>query len=605
MLTFPLLVLTVKATLVLFLGELLVRCLASASGAVRHGVLTATLTAVLLLPVLGPVLPAWRIPLLPPVNVESAGFGPRLATSGDWVGQRQQQLISGPDNASALQHENAHGEVDSDAKLRSWTHWLSVLYFTAAAILLFVAAFVRWSLDIRLRRGQTLPETSPAGLILHQLCRDPGRVRLAENEDCPVPLAWGFFRPLIVLPAASRSWGPERLRAVLLHELAHIRRGDAFWHLVAELACAAHWFNPLVWRAARRLRLESEHACDDAVLAGGARPSEYAAELLALSRSPCGGVYGALLTRPAPGMARPHQLSARIDALFDESRGRRPLSASRLTGVVLASVLLVLPWTALAVVPRTSVPLASVPQPHPLELRPVQARWTDGLATSAFFAQGPIRSILPPASFADASDAFFLAFEIDEDGRYRGYQAVPGAGNRLMSVMRDPATADSLISIDDAFSAEALLPMLGEASRQLATFEPDAAPYDDGLSGSRMTGLPATTVDPSADVLQAGWVSRGRRAGVFAHGPIQLSADRSQVIGLAPDAWFVVYTWDPADREFQVLEALPGDGGKPRFYLSANARDAPFDVDAVRWLQELLAELPGERREGPLVNWIH
>ena len=75
---------------------------------------------------------------------------------------------------------------------------------------------------------------------------------------------WGLLAPnVILLPADADSWGEDRLRAVLLHELAHIRRNDWESRLIAQIMCAVYWFNPLVWFAARRMQVEAERACDD------------------------------------------------------------------------------------------------------------------------------------------------------------------------------------------------------------------------------------------------------------------------------------------------------------------------------------------------------
>src|SRR5690606_18119326 len=89
---------------------------------------------------------------------------------------------------------------------------------------------------------------------------------------------------LVLLPEAV-DWPEERIRAVLLHELAHIRRNDWLVQLLAGVLRAVYWFNPLVWLACARLRLESERACDDAVIGHGVNRTAYAAQLLALARA--------------------------------------------------------------------------------------------------------------------------------------------------------------------------------------------------------------------------------------------------------------------------------------------------------------------------------
>src|SRR5205823_2941132 len=96
---------------------------------------------------------------------------------------------------------------------------------------------------------------------------------------------WGITRARVLLPADALEWPADRIHIVLGHELAHVRRGDWMVQMAVELLCAAYWFNPLVWLAARRLRLESEQACDDAVLTFGVEGPAYATELVDLARA--------------------------------------------------------------------------------------------------------------------------------------------------------------------------------------------------------------------------------------------------------------------------------------------------------------------------------
>ena len=78
--------------------------------------------------------------------------------------------------------------------------------------------------------------------------------RLLRSEDAKMPFACGLFTPTIVLPAECDGWSLDRRRAVLLHELAHVRRHDLVGHTMGRLACAVYWFHPLVWTAAKQLR---------------------------------------------------------------------------------------------------------------------------------------------------------------------------------------------------------------------------------------------------------------------------------------------------------------------------------------------------------------
>ena len=153
------------------------------------------------------------------------------------------------------------------------------------------------------------------------ICRP---VSVLIHPDRTMPVVWGIRRSRLVLPAAARQWSGEQLRSVLLHELAHVKRRDTMTQLLAQVACALHWFNPLVWFAAWRLGVECERACDDLVLASGVRPSAYAGHLLDV-------VTGLSPARWTPScglaMARKSSLEGRLVAVLSENRNRRGVSA--------------------------------------------------------------------------------------------------------------------------------------------------------------------------------------------------------------------------------------------------------------------------------------
>jgi beta-lactamase regulating signal transducer with metallopeptidase domain len=110
-------------------------------------------------------------------------------------------------------------------------------------------------------------------------------VRVLESPRFRVPFASGVFHPLIVLPASARRWSPQRLRAVLLHELRHIRRQDPLTQTAAYLVCSLFWFVPLVWVAHSFMYMEQEKACDRGVVSDGVAPGEYATCLLDFARA--------------------------------------------------------------------------------------------------------------------------------------------------------------------------------------------------------------------------------------------------------------------------------------------------------------------------------
>jgi len=138
--------------------------------------------------------------------------------------------------------------------------------------------------------------------------------RLLATSELGAPATWGMRRPVVLLPTDARCWIEERREVVLRHELVHVVRADWAVRTVARLACALYWFNPLAWWAWRRLNVEQELACDQEVVALGARASTYAGHLLGIARAArtAPAVAGAALE-----MARRSHLEDRIMAILD------------------------------------------------------------------------------------------------------------------------------------------------------------------------------------------------------------------------------------------------------------------------------------------------
>jgi hypothetical protein len=182
------------------------------------------------------------------------------------------------------------------------------------ALRLAIAMACLASLKRRSRPHALAPEHEPNVAASAQECE----LRLSDRDTGPI--SWGIFRPVILLPKSAISWPRERLHAVLLQELAHIRRRDSFVQALSHAACAFYWPNPLVWLAAKKLRSEAELAADDAAISAGLKPSDYAGELLRLAHE--FRAQNSALTSVAFFMASPSALEERVESVLSPNQIR-------------------------------------------------------------------------------------------------------------------------------------------------------------------------------------------------------------------------------------------------------------------------------------------
>jgi len=221
-----------------------------------------------------------------------------------------------------------------------------------AGVLLALAPAVLGVLSLHRLERASRRETAASWLdLLAQLCTRLGfqrRVVLLKAAQRRMPMTWGVLRPKVLLPEESREWPPARRGVVLLHELAHAKRCDYLTLMATRLVCALYWFNPLVWLAARRMVAERERACDDIVLRHGAKPADYAEQVLEISAglSPgwlanCGGV----------AMARPSNLESRLLAILDTKRNRAAVTRWAVLSALLLLTAIVVPVAMMKAAP--------------------------------------------------------------------------------------------------------------------------------------------------------------------------------------------------------------------------------------------------------------
>jgi beta-lactamase regulating signal transducer with metallopeptidase domain len=146
--------------------------------------------------------------------------------------------------------------------------------------------FGLWQL-CRLRQSCKVMDSASLDPILRSTLAEFGSSRpvtICTSPRVRTPAAIGFFKPAIIFPPWTlQELSPVELNAVLLHELAHLRRWDDWTNLAQEIMRALFFFHPAFWWIGRSLALEREMACDDFVLASNSNPRAYAQCLVSVA----------------------------------------------------------------------------------------------------------------------------------------------------------------------------------------------------------------------------------------------------------------------------------------------------------------------------------
>lgn len=379
-----------KATLLLAVVALLCLTLRRLSAATRHLLWTLSLGAALLLPFLSAIA-VWDVPVLP-APLSSLSPAPMTQLTGTAVeperlpeeGLRRSLKVSPEIISSEPEIYGAEPPLNPVGSRFQLAKASAVPAQTQQNSATFLSAIVDWALAVwfvgvllflckllvgliatsSLTRGAVeFKDPKMSGLfsaLLTEL-QLTGRVRLLRSERTLMPVVCGVFHPTVLLPASADDWSEERSRMVLLHELTHVTRRDCLTQMLAQIACAFYWFNPVVWHAAKRLRVEREQACDDYVLSIGTKASDYAHHLLEIARYLQERSVFQWSQTTTVAMARRSQLEGRLLAILSKENKRRAMSQAVTAGV---TALLLLLFSALAVVRPTISGAQNRPSPE-------------------------------------------------------------------------------------------------------------------------------------------------------------------------------------------------------------------------------------------------
>jgi HEAT repeat protein/beta-lactamase regulating signal transducer with metallopeptidase domain len=324
-----------------------------ASAALRHLIWTLALVSALLLPVLSIALPRWQLPIvtlastaLPAVVEGRPPSAPPLQSS---TTERKRPDASNATSADSRSVLPSAGPRPSRLGSISWPFALAGIW--ALGVILIIGRVVVGLIAVQwlARHGQRVLD-APWMKMAIGLALEVGvssSITFLRSGKATMPMACGVLRPAVMMPAEADEWPAERLRIVLLHELAHVKRRDCLTHLLAQVACACHWFNPLAWIAARHIRTERERACDDLVLAAGTRGPDYADQLLEIARVMRSGRYPGVLAGATLAMAHRSQLEGRLMAILDPRVPHSRLTRLRAAGTTAAFCAAVVPLAAL------------------------------------------------------------------------------------------------------------------------------------------------------------------------------------------------------------------------------------------------------------------
>ena len=285
----------IKTSFALSFALLLVSMFRGRQAAIRHFILAFFLITLLLLPFLSELQSGWETHLLPPRNSAAESTIPQTSIvplETVMLSRSRSGPTSGLPNRSGLSEQRGFSaEAAPQPSTTTSPGMLEVslplIWSAGLAILLLRLGAGIFGAYRLTREGEEVADPLWRILLARFLAavRIRKAVRLKTHGDVAVPLTWGLFRPVILIPPDHLDWTEAQRSSALLHELSHIKRADFPVMLLARLSLAVYWFNPLSWIVFRLIKREQERACDECVLTTGIKPSEYAATLLSFKRS--------------------------------------------------------------------------------------------------------------------------------------------------------------------------------------------------------------------------------------------------------------------------------------------------------------------------------
>ncbi len=545
----------IKAAVILAIAGLVNIVWRSASAAARHLVWTLAVSAALAIPAIGAAIgrlnaphievPVWTRAAIDPIPPVVAPAPSPLLKSVDEAPIRVTQTELTPEPIGSTSEQVL---IDSPAEVHpsnpiQWRELLFPVWLAGLVLTLLPVAVAQIRIRLFARRANPGSErwtrliaTTPS------IAPFADRIRIIESSATTMPMTWGVFRPTLLVPAGADRWPDWQCRDILLHELAHVDRRDCLTQLVAQIACAVYWFNPLAWVASHRMRVERELACDDRVINAGSRAADYASNLLDVARSLRAP---SMTSHTAIAMARPSQLSGRLLAVLDKHRNRRTVNRRIAAGTSFAAIAVVLPLASL-----TPASVATAASRSEENSTPV---------TYSEITSAPSTTV---GAFPSAPSAIVRAVQLPATGVL---QTSPDETLRLKTPLVSPA-----------------FPLL----------QSQAAVCWDGTDGSTNVSINSDDHDKKRQSYTVRYSRNDCSLELRAEGEFTLRADLSDVETVGSNGW--VRIEEKVGRSSRRVEITRGDNGALDHKYWVDGDRATWDANGRAWLASTLLSV--ERR---------
>ena len=264
-------------------------------------------------------------------------------------------------------------------------------------------------------------------------------VRVVEAHAVDIPSVIGWWRPVILLPiGALAGLTPAQADAILVHELAHIRRHDYLVNGLQHAAETLLFYHPAVWWLSRRMRIEREHCCDGVVVQVCGDPIEYTVALAELEA-------GRSRRTALAVAATDGSLVRRIRVLLAaQPSHRRPLADAMVTAFVVAALAIVAGsyrWTVRASVDAAPRAQEATPGPETVVVTVNGEAITDGDVRR----RQPLKRDRPDAPLSEVLAAAIDERLVVQRGKQLGYAL---SDDQFQLILRNLAAQNALASAD-------------------------------------------------------------------------------------------------------------------------------------------------------------